>query len=141
MFSRPPHFKKQKKPSSDFSDASFYLCMAAAGRISIERSRGKRLIKMSPKTACQQDRVMPAQGYLSAPAQLLCWEGGETRPFQAGVVSLAFLRLWATNALSLTPASEEISGTENMIKSNMCLRAFLDQSPNDQLISPQEVLR
>lgn len=28
-----------------------------------------------------------------------------------------------------------------MIKSNMCLRAFLDQGPNDQLISPQEMLR
>lgn len=27
-----------------------------------------------------------------------------------------------------------------MIKSNMCLRAFLDQGPNDQLISPQEML-
>lgn len=40
----------------------------------------------------------------------------------------------------LTSASKEISGTKNMMKSNMSLKAFLDQGRNNQLISPQGTL-
>lgn len=85
---------------------------------------------------------MLVQGHLRVPAQLLHGEGGETRPSQSSVV-LAFLRLCSSqkhSGVRLTSASKEIRGTKPTIKSNMCLRAFLDQGLNDQLILPQGAL-
>lgn len=86
--------KGRKIPAWISLNTLFSHSMVTAGRASAEEwSRGEEIDQKEQINGMSGTQGGIRTGSLRVPAQLLSWEGGETRLSQAGVVSLVFLGL------------------------------------------------